>query len=112
MTALRWTTTGTVLRVPDDPTRDPYDAPPAAVEVDAGHPAHVDVASGSERVAGGAQEVVEYRLYAQAGTDLAHTDQWRDDTTGVVYDVEWVHERVHPRLGYVEAGLRKVTGVA
>jgi len=76
------TTTVSVLRVPADSARDPYDPQPEPEVVDSGVPAHISSPSGRERTAGGSQEVVEFRLTCDP-TDLTHTDRVQDDQTGV-----------------------------
>lgn len=104
------TTTITVLRVATDPGRDPYDALPEPAVVAAGVRAHLSSPSGRERTAGGSQEVVEFRLACDP-VDLRHTDQVRDETTGLVYEVVWTRERQALGLDHTQAGLKQVTGV-
>lgn len=104
------TTTITVLRVAADPARDPYDAPPEPTVVASGVRGHLSSPSGRERTAGGSQEVVEFRLACDP-VDLRHTDQVRDETTGLVYAVVWTRERQALGLDHTQAGLKQVTGV-
>ncbi len=105
------TTTVSVLRVPADAARDPYDPPPAAEVVASGIRAHIASPSGRERTAGGSQEVVEFRLTCDP-TDLRHTDQVQDDRTGDLYEVVWARNREGFSLDQVQAGLRQVSGVS
>lgn len=105
------TTTIAVLRVPTDVSRDPYDAQPDPETVVSGVRAHVSSPSGRERVAGGSQEVVEFRLACDP-TDLRHTDRVQDEQSGATYEVVWARPRQGLGLDHVEAGLKQVTGVA
>lgn len=105
------TTTIAVLRVPFDPARDPYDAKPAAEVIASGLRAHISTPRGREQIAGGSQEVVEFRLSCDP-VDLRHTDQVRDEQTDAVYDVTWARVRRGLGLDHIEAGLKQVAGVA
>lgn len=109
------TTTITVLRRPtldgDGNVIDPYDAQPAPAVLASNVRAHISTPSGSERTAGGSETTVQWRLDCDP-TDMAHTDQVRDDSTGVVYDVTWVAERRGFGLDHLVADLRRVEGMA
>ncbi|MBM4414904.1 MAG: hypothetical protein FJ035_01235 [Chloroflexi bacterium] len=105
------TTTIAVLRVPVDATRDPYDAQPAADTVASGVRAHISSPSGREHVAGGSQEVVEFRLACDP-VDLRHTDRVQDEQTGSTYEVVWARPRQGLGLDHIEAGLKQVSGGA
>lgn len=105
------TTTVSVLRVPADPARDPYDPQPEPEVIASGIRAHIASPSGREHTAGGSQEVVEFRLTCDL-TDLTHTDRVLDDRTGAVYEVTWARQREGFGLDQVQAGLKQVSGVA
>lgn len=106
------TTTITVRRVPADPNRDPYDPAPEPVVVASGVPAHISLASGRENVAGGSQEIVNFRLACNpfAG-GIHHEDTVVNDQSGAVYEVVFAEERTALGLDHFQAGLRQVTGV-
>lgn len=103
------TTTITVLRVADDPDRDPYDTQPAPAEVHTGVRAHIGAPTGGERVAGGEQSRIDLRLTCDP-VDLRHTDQVRDDTTGETFQVVWVKQRTGFKLDHVTAFLQYIEG--
>lgn len=103
------TTTITVLRVPEDLNRDPYDPEPDPVEVAAGVRAHIGSPSGGERVSGGEQSRTDLRLTCDP-TDLRHTDQVRDDTTGETFETVWVKQRTGLGLDHVTAFLQHIEG--
>lgn len=105
------TTTITVLRVADDPTRDPYDEPPAAAEAYTGVRAHIGSATGREQVAGGSQSITDLRLTCDP-IDLRHTDQVRDDTTSETFDVVWVKNRTGLGMDHTAALLQHQEGLA
>jgi hypothetical protein len=111
MTVPLATTTVAVLRVPADTARDPYDAQPAPETVASGVRAHISSPSGRERVAGGSQEVVEFRLACDP-VDLRHTDRVQDEQCGAIYEVVWARPRKGLGLDHVEAGLKQVSGGA
>lgn len=102
------TTTISVLRVAED--TDPYDAQPEPAPVASGVPAHIFSPTGEEQEAGGSRSNT-YRRMACDPTDLTETDTVRDDTTGLVYQVEWVNEVVGLGLDHMQARLRLTTGV-
>lgn len=105
------TTTISVLRLSTDPARDPYDSQPEPEVVATGIRAHISSPSGRERVAGGSQEVVEFRLSCDP-VEIRHTDRVQDEQTGAVYEVTWARERQGLRLDHTQAGLKQVSGVA
>lgn len=105
------TTTISVLRLPTDPARDPYDPQPAPEVVATGIRAHISSPSGRERVAGGSQEVVEFRLSCDP-VEIRHTDRVQDEQTGSVYEVTWARARQGLHLDHTQAGLKQVSGVA
>jgi hypothetical protein len=111
MTVTLATTTITVLRVPDDPARDPYDPEPEPEQVVSGVRASISSPYGREDVAGGSREVVNFGLHADP-CDLRHTDTVRDDRTGETFTVVWVKHRTGFGLDHVRAGLQHVSGVA
>ncbi len=104
------TTTISVLRPVDG---DPYEASAGAPAVVAqGVRAHISVPNiGSGQIVGGQQSVVEPRLTCDL-CDLKHTDEVKDDTTGRIFQVTWVQERLGLGVDHLEAGLRKVEGAA
>ncbi|MFA7297319.1 MAG: hypothetical protein WC211_09090 [Dehalococcoidia bacterium] len=104
------TTTVSVLRLPADPSRDPYDAQPTPEVVASGIRAHISSPSGRERVEGGSQEVVEFRLTCDP-VDLRHTDQVQDEQTSALYEVTWARTREGLGLDQTQGGLRQVSGV-
>jgi hypothetical protein len=104
------TTTVSVRRVAADPTRDPYDAPPAPAVVASSIRAHISSPRGREQTAGGSQEVVEFRLTCDP-VDLRHTDQVQDEQTSALYEVTWARTREGLGIDQMQAGLRQVTGV-
>lgn len=104
------TTTISVLRLPTDPARDPYDPQPAPEVVASGVRAHVSTPRGREQTAGGSQEVVEFRLTCDP-VDLRHTDQVQDEQTDALYEVTWARTREGFGLDQTQAGLKQVTGV-
>lgn len=110
MAVLLYTTTISVLRVPADSARDPYDAQPAAEVVASGIRAHISSPSGREHTEGGSQEVVEFRLSCDP-VEIRHTDRVQDEQTGAVYEVTWARERQGLRLDHTQAALKQVTGV-
>lgn len=106
------TTTVTISRIAADPDRDPYDAPPDPTDVASGVRAHISTATGTEAVAGGSQEVVNFRMSCDPfDGGLLHTDTVSDDTSGEVYDVVWAVARFGVGLDHFQAGLRQVSGV-
>ncbi len=104
------TTTISVLRPVDT---DPYEASATAPAIVAqGVRAHISVPNiGSSQIVGGQQSVVEPRLTCDV-CDLRHTDEVKDDTTGRIFQVSWVQERLGLGLDHLEAGLRIVEGAA
>jgi hypothetical protein len=105
------TTTITVLRVADDPNRDPYDPKPAPAEIHTGVRAHIGSPTGREQVAGGSQSITDTRLTCDP-IDLHHQDQVRDDTTGETFEVVWVKQRTGLGLPHVTAFLKHLEGLA
>lgn len=106
MTALLTTTTGTILR-PDD--GDPYETADETV-VASGIASHLSAPSGREADRGGQLTSIDTVLLAPPGTDLRHTDLWRDDNTEQVYRVSWVEVRRGLGLDHLKAGLRRFDG--
>ena len=102
------TTTISVLRVPEDAERDPYDAQPEAEVIASGVRAHISTGGGSETVVGGTQEVVTHRLSCDP-TDIDHDDRI-EDAEGQTYDVVWVSDRVGLGMDHTQAGLKRVSG--
>jgi hypothetical protein len=113
------TTTITIYRrSEDDAYAEPYsglkptdrdvvaEAVRAVIDVPVGRQA------GIERNRGGESVRTELRLVADP-IDLLHTDQIRDDTTGVFYDISWiVHYPDGPgdAGGHIEAGIVNIEG--
>lgn len=104
-------TTITVMRLPDDPDRDPYDEPPAAEEAYTSVRAHIGSPTGREQAVGGQQSVTDLRLVCDP-IDLRHTDQVVDDTTGETFDVVWVKQRTGLGMDHTSAFLKHVEGLA
>jgi hypothetical protein len=102
------TTTVSVLRADLDNV-DPYDPAPTPATVASGVRAVISSPAGTEQVAGGQQEIVNFRLDCDT-TDLRHRDQIVDDASGERFDVVWVHDRTGLGLDYTQAGLRQVEG--
>ena len=105
------TTTITVWRVPADPDRDPYDAPPAADKHAEGVRASIGNPSFREEVAGGQQSIALYRLHCDV-IDLRHEDEVEDEQTGEMFQVVGVKERQGHGLDHMRAQLTKIEGVA
>lgn len=101
------TTSISVLRVPADDLRDPYEAQPAASLVASGVRAHIGSQGGTEVRRGGAQETVTWRLDADP-VDLRHGDQVLDERTGDTFTVDSARLRTGLGWDHVEAGLRQV----
>lgn len=103
------TTTITVLT----PAQADLDAEPYSgaddddlIESATGVPAVIDSPTGTEQLAGGEQDIWNYRLVCDE-TPLGRFDSVRDDTTGITYRVVWIH--LYPGE-HIEAGLRWVQG--
>jgi hypothetical protein len=106
------TTTIRVLRITNDPYADPADVDSAPADVIAsGVRANISSPTGRERNIGGTQEVVEFSLSCDP-VDLVNTDTVIDETTGIVYGVSWVTQRVGFGLAHTRAGLKTVKGLA
>ena len=110
------TTTITIKRFLPDPhddsPRDPEDPRPPASVIASGIRAHISTSSGRENTDGGSQEVVEFRFDCDP-TDVTSQDQMVDERTNEVYEVVWTRQRLEfaaVGLGYVQGGLKKVTG--
>lgn len=101
------TTLITVLRTGE---YEPYETPPEPTVVASKVRAHISTSQGTEVVAGGSQSVVTFRMSCDP-VDLTHLDQVRDETTGEMYEVSWVHQRRGLGLDHTQAGLRQVHGV-
>lgn len=106
------TTKISILRVSGG-SADPYDAQPAASVVASGIRAHISTSSGTETLAGGSQEVTEFRLAADPCA-LDHLDVVLDEVTSERYSVVWTRRRpgIIPALDHVQAGLKRVEGFA
>jgi hypothetical protein len=106
------TTTISVLRVPADPDRDPYDLQPDPATVAAGIRAHISTQAGEETVAGGSQQVTNHRLSCDPfDSGLHHKDQVVDDTSGETYEVVWSVSRYGVGMDHFQARLNQVSGV-
>lgn len=105
------TTSVRVERVAVDPTRDPYDPKPAPSIVASGIRAHLSAPSGSERLAGGSEQRIDRHLDCDLA-DVRHYDEVVDEGTGLRYQVVWAESRTGLGLDRVEAGLRRVEGIA
>jgi hypothetical protein len=106
------TTTVSVLRVPADPDRDPYDPTPEPSTVATGVRATISTSSGTETVAGGSQEVVNFRMSCdQFPAKLHHKDMVVDEQSGETYNVVWTVTRNGMGLDHLQAGLQQVSGV-
>lgn len=105
------TTTVRVERAPVDPTRDGYDPKPALAVVVSGLRAHISAPSGTEVLAGGSEQRIDRHLDCDP-TDLRHYDEIVDELTGLRYQVVWTESRTGLGLDRMEAGLRRVEGLA
>jgi hypothetical protein len=106
------TTTVRVLRPDAGADRDPYDPPGEPSTVAAGVRATISTSSGTEKVAGGSQEVVNFRLACdQYEGGLHHKDTIVDERSGEVYNVVWSVTRNGFGLDHFQAGLQQVSGV-
>lgn len=110
MTIPLHTSLGSVLRRPAQ--EDPY-APSAEAStlVATGIRAHISAASGNSEIVGGQQSTTTYEMQCDP-CDLRHTDQWRDDTNNVLYDVAVVQKRVGLGLDHMHARLTRSEGAA
>lgn len=106
------TTTITILRVPADPARDPYDPQPDPATVATGIRAHISTSTGRETVEGGSQSITSLRLACDpfAG-ELHHLDRIRDEQSGRDYEVVWEERRYQFGLDHYTAGIERVSGV-
>lgn len=103
------TTTITVLSAVQTGDVDNWDA--AAVSAEEGVTgvrAVISSPSGQATVQGGDQQIISARLNCDP-IDLAHTDQVRDDTTGLVYQVVWSARRTGLGVDHTVADLAIVT---
>jgi hypothetical protein len=105
------TTTISVERALVDPTRDGYDTKPAPAVVVSGVRAHISAPSGTEILAGGSEQRIDRHLDCDS-VDLRHYDEVVDEVTGLRYQVVWTESRTGLGLDRVEAGLRRVEGIA
>jgi hypothetical protein len=105
------TTTVRVERARVDPTRDGYDPKPALGVVVSGVRAHLSAPTGTEILAGGSKQRIDRHLDCDP-TDVRHYDEVVDEVTGLRYQVVWTESRTGLGLDRVEAGLRRVEGVA
>lgn len=107
------TTTISVLRVPDpvdpDELRDGADPAPAAEQIDSLVPASVGKVTGGEDRDGGSRQTSGARLVC-ALTDLTHTDQVLDESTGDVWAISDVLVDERLGLNYLAANLLASTG--
>lgn len=79
-------------------------------EVAVAVPGHVSSPSGTEARGSGTQEAVSATLALVPGTDVRRQDRVTDDSTGDIWQVEWVRARQGLGLDRVVAGLNAVTG--
>lgn len=106
-------TTIKVLRVPDDPMRDPYDPPPPPDTIAAGVRAVISTSSGRESTAGGSQSITELRLSCDPyDGGLHHEDTVVDEHSGEEFDVVWSRHRRGMGLDHFAAGLKQVKGLS
>ncbi len=101
------TTKITVLRN-TDPDAEPYQEPAPRTEIATGIRAVLSGAAGAEIRAGGEQVRTRTRFHCDP-TDVNHTDQVRDETTGILYNVLWVDYRPGP-IEFIFGDLGKVEG--
>jgi hypothetical protein len=106
-------TTIKVMRPVLAPDYDTVDNPSEYAVVASGIAAVISSPTGQAIVAGGGQEIVRYRLNCDP-VEIEPTDQIEDETTGVIYDVEWSRPRrgfgsIHP---YTQADLKQISGIA
>lgn len=102
------TTTIRVLR--PDPTDEPYEEPGEPTVVASGVRAHISTSTGREVVAGGSQEIVQFRMSSDP-VDLTHLDRIQNEETGEIFEVSWVHQRRGLGMDHTQAGLKQVSGV-
>ncbi len=105
------TTTISVLRIKTAGVYDePYgDAGPETRDIaEEAVPAVIDAPGGDTQIAGGVQAIGTFRLICDPA-DITFRDWIRDDLTGRIYRIRWVH--TYPG-DHVEAGLESVEGEA
>lgn len=102
------TTTITVRRPASDV--DPYESE-SLTTITTGVRARIGMPSGSDRRAGGDQEIVDAVLWCDT-TDLQHQDVITDDQTGDHYEVRWIRTLNGLGLDHVKAGLIAVKGAS
>jgi hypothetical protein len=105
------TTTVRVERAPVDPTRDGYDPKPTPSVVVSGVRAHLSAPSGTEILGGGSEQRIDRHLDCDPA-DVRHYDEIVDEVTGLRYQVVWTESRTGLGLDRVEAGLRRIEGIA
>ena len=103
-------TTTITIRRPDG-TDDPYETPASAL-IARGVRAHIGSPSGSEKIVGGAKEVVDAVVRLDPTPCLTHRDRLTDEGTGECWEVTWVRQRQGLGLDHQAAGLRAVKGGA
>jgi hypothetical protein len=111
------TTTIAVLEIPADVPaegedyRDPYDAQPDAVAAVTGVRARIGQPSGTEQVAGGAQELINAVLWCDP-IELTNDSKVLDESTGLMFEVAAVFQQRGLGLDHTKAWLRRTTGVS
>ena len=105
------TTTITVLRLVTAEDADPADAEGSPSIIAEGVRAVIASPSGHERNINGQQQVVEFALSCDP-CELTNLDRVVDDTTGEIYEVAWVTQKLGLDLDHTRAGLRSVKGVS
>lgn len=88
-----------------DEYAEPYSTPAPRTVSATGVRAVIDYPGGREQIAGGEQAIWDFRLICDK-TPISRSAQVRDDTSDLVYRVEWVMQ--YPQ--HTEAGLRYVEG--
>lgn len=111
------TTTIAVLRSTsadtDDSDADPDgypDAEPGWTVVEDGIRAVISAPGGTFVQGGSLQAVTGYRLACDV-CDVTHADRVRDEHTGTVYVIEWVHQGRGFGLDHMSAAIRLVEGM-
>lgn len=103
------TTTFTQRR--PDPDADPYETRTVTI-VATGIRGHLDSPSGTEQAIGGQLEEISAVALLEPTTDLQHTDELVDETTGNEYRISWVRQRVGLGLDHTKAGVAAFHGAS
>lgn len=105
------TTTLSISRVPDDPTRDGTDTPPAAATVATGVRAVIGNPSGSQNITSGDRTVVTFPFTTDPA-DITADDTLTDEQTLDTYRVMWARTRHGLGLDHTEGECEQVAGAS